>query len=216
MNFVSGEIINQRKVLVPKDIKLPELTEQLSEIGADMLVECVRSLPVSLDNATPQSEEGVTYGVYETNCVIPWQSRAVSSKIYVLYKENSIFYFSVLAKKINKHISEVRWSELDAAQVYNLYRAIYGLYPLTTNFKGKPMKLFNAFLYDCNECNYSKPVGSLEFCEKTQAIRVLCKDRRYIYFRSVRILGKREISALDFYNGYIKNMSVEKRQCMLC
>lgn len=47
-----------------EDIKLPELTEQLSEYGAEMLVECIRSLPTSLENAQPQSSEGVTYGKY--------------------------------------------------------------------------------------------------------------------------------------------------------
>lgn len=49
---------------VPIDIKLPELTEQLSEFGADMLVDCIRTLPRSLENAQPQSTEGVTYGMY--------------------------------------------------------------------------------------------------------------------------------------------------------
>lgn len=49
---------------VPVDIKLPELTEQLSDIGADMLVECMTTLPDSLGNGYPQSRHGVTYGMY--------------------------------------------------------------------------------------------------------------------------------------------------------
>lgn len=77
------------------------------------------------------------------------------------------------------------------------------------------MKLFDAFLVDTEEIVH-KPIGSLEYCEKTNAIRVLCKDRRYIYFRSLRIVGKKQISALDFYNGYIKNLPVEKRQYLVC
>lgn len=47
---------------VSNDIKLPELTEELSTIGANMLVDCLRHLPHSLGNAQPQSNEGVTYG----------------------------------------------------------------------------------------------------------------------------------------------------------
>ncbi|XP_061710613.1 methionyl-tRNA formyltransferase, mitochondrial [Cydia pomonella] len=179
--FDVGEIINQRTVPVPKDILLPELTEQLSEIGAEMLVDCMRTLPESLANAKPQSEEGVTY-----------------------------------AKKINKSISDVRWSDMTATEVYNLYRAIYGLYPLTTTFRNKQLKLFDAFLDETvDSCSVSKPEGSLEYCEKKNAIRVLCKDKTYIYFRSLRIVGKKEITALDFYNGYIKNMPLEKRKCMV-
>ncbi|KAM3967349.1 methionyl-tRNA formyltransferase, mitochondrial [Aphomia sociella] len=177
--FDVGEIISQKLVPISKDIRLPELTEQLSEIGADMLVRCIETLPESLVNAEPQSSEGVTY-----------------------------------AKKIDKTISEVRWTEMDASQVYNLFRAIYGLYPLKTKFREKEMKLFNAFIH--HEDNVVDPtisVGSLEYCPKTNAIRILCRDRKYIYFKSLRIVGKREISALDFYNGYIKNIPLDKRKC---
>ncbi|KAL4716607.1 hypothetical protein ACJJTC_008242 [Scirpophaga incertulas] len=60
--FDVGEIINQRKIKVSKDIKLPELTEQLSDIGAEMLVDCIKLLPESLMNLKPQSNDGVTYG----------------------------------------------------------------------------------------------------------------------------------------------------------
>lgn len=103
---------------------------------------------------------------------------------------------------------------MTAKEVYNLYRAIYGIYPLTTTFKDKSMKLFDAFLQDSDEIDRSnKPVGTLEYSEERNAIRILCKDRRYIYFKSLRIVGKRQISALDFYNGYIKNVPVEKREC---
>ncbi|XP_072940178.1 methionyl-tRNA formyltransferase, mitochondrial [Epargyreus clarus] len=180
--FDVGEIIEQRKVAVPKDIKLPELTDQLSEIGADMLVNCLRSLPTSLEKALPQRNEGVTY-----------------------------------AKKINKNISRVSWSDMSAKEVYNLYRAIYGIYPLTTTFRDKPMKLFNAFLQDMEEmAQYHVPKGTLEYCDKNNALRVVCKDRRYIYFKSLRILGKKEISAIDFYNGYIKNVPIDKRKYVVC
>ncbi|VVD02890.1 unnamed protein product, partial [Leptidea sinapis] len=174
--FDVGEIISQQEVQVPEDILLPQLTTQLSDIGAEMLLDCLRCLPSSLDNAKPQSNHCVTY-----------------------------------AKKINKSISEVQWSDMTAKQVYNLYRAIYGLYPLTTTFRNKPMKLFNAFINkDEEESIDNKPAGSLEYCKRLDAIKILCKDNRYVYFRSVRIVGKREISALDFYNGYIKNVAVDK------
>ncbi|XP_041971339.1 methionyl-tRNA formyltransferase, mitochondrial [Aricia agestis] len=179
--FDVGEIISQVRVPVSTEIKLPELTEQLSDIGADMLVECLKTLPTSLENARPQSNEGVTY-----------------------------------AKKISKSISEVRWKEMTAKEVYNLYRAVYGLYPLSTKFRDKNMKLFKAFLLKTEEVDTSQEVGAIQYCSKTNAVRILCKDRRYIYFKSLRIVGKREISALDFYNGYIKNVSLDKRKLFLC
>ncbi|XP_046963051.1 methionyl-tRNA formyltransferase, mitochondrial isoform X2 [Vanessa cardui] len=179
--FDVGEIISQQEVPISKDIKLPELTEQLSDIGANMLVECLRTLPECLTKAKPQNEEGVTY-----------------------------------AKKIHKEISEVRWSDMTSREVYNLYRAIYGLYPLTTKFRDKQMKLFHAFLIENDPEYTNKSVGSLEYCENTKAIRILCKDKRFIYFKTLRILGKREISALDFYNGYIKNVALDVRKSVIC
>ncbi|XP_013164591.1 PREDICTED: methionyl-tRNA formyltransferase, mitochondrial [Papilio xuthus] len=179
--FDVGEIISQEEVAVSNDIKLPELTEQLSTIGAEMLVDCLRHLPHSLENAQPQSNEGVTY-----------------------------------AKKINKSICEVKWSEMSAIQVYNLYRAIYGLYSLKTKFRDKEMKLFNAFLDDNNEVEPNSPPGTLQYCERTKSLRILCRDRRYINFKSIRIVGKKEITALDFFNGYIKNVSLNKENLMVC
>lgn len=68
--YVAGEIISQKKISISKHIKLPELTERLSDIGADMLVDCLRTLPTSLKNAKPQSDEGVTYGKFELNIII--------------------------------------------------------------------------------------------------------------------------------------------------
>lgn len=101
---------------------------------------------------------------------------------------------------------------MTATQVYNLYRGIYGLHDLTTTFNGKPIKLFDAFVIE-NQTEYeTKPIGSLEYCEKTDALRILCKDNKYVYFKSIRIYGKRKITALDFYNGYIKNISLDKRK----
>lgn len=65
-SLFTGAIIDQRKVSVSKDIKLPELTEQLSDMGADMLVDCLKALPKSLENAEPQGKDGVTYGMITT------------------------------------------------------------------------------------------------------------------------------------------------------
>lgn len=76
------------------------------------------------------------------------------------------------------------------------------------------MKLFDAFLEN-EEVAHDMAPGTLEYNENTNSIRIVCKDRRYVYFKAVRVIGKRKISALDFYNGYIKNVPVEKRQGMI-
>lgn len=103
---------------------------------------------------------------------------------------------------------------MTAIDVYNLHRALFGVYSLTTKFKDRQMKLFDAFIVDHNESNLDLSPGTIEYCNNTNSIKVLCKDKKYINFRSLRIIGKKEITALDFYNGYIKNMPIEKRKCI--
>lgn len=101
---------------------------------------------------------------------------------------------------------------MTAVDVYNLYRALYGVHSLTTKFKDRQIKLFDAFIVDQAQTNVDLRPGTIEYCNTTNSIKVVCKDIKYVHFRSLRIVGKREISALDFYNGYIKNMPVEKRK----
>lgn len=120
----------------------------------------------------------------------------------------------VSAKKINKAMSEVRWTDMSAIEVYNLHRALHGIYPLTTKFRDKLTKLFDAFIDSDLQSDIDLTPGTIQYCNKTHSIKVLCKDRKYVNFKSIRIVGKREITALDFFNGYIKNMSLEKRQCI--
>lgn len=96
---------------------------------------------------------------------------------------------------------------MDAKEVYNLYRGVYEIYTLTTTFRNKKVKLFDAFPDEHNNCGQynDKPAGTFIYCNKISAIKVVCRDKKCICFRFIRIVGKRKISALDFYNGYIKN-----------
>lgn len=101
---------------------------------------------------------------------------------------------------------------MTAIDVYNLHRALFGVYTLTTKFKDRQMKLFDAFLVNQTQTNLDLSPGTIEYCNTTNSIKVLCKDKKYVHFRSLRIIGKKEITAVDFYNGYIKNMPIEKRK----
>lgn len=103
---------------------------------------------------------------------------------------------------------------MSAIEIYNLYRALHGIYSLTTKFREKPMKLFDAFIDSDLQSDLSLTPGTLQYCDKTNSIKVLCKDRKHVNFKSMRIVGKKVITALDFYNGYVKNMPIEKRKCI--
>lgn len=53
--FDVGEILAAQRVAIPDDVKMPELHEKLSSVGADLLVESIKDLsrlePVEQDNS---------------------------------------------------------------------------------------------------------------------------------------------------------------------
>lgn len=82
-------------------------------------------------------------------------------------------------------------------------------------FKSHHLKLKRVYLSigvsKCDNVNkISKSPGHFDFIKdknkNKNLIRVWCKDETTVYFNSVQIKGKREMSALDFRNGYMKNV----------
>lgn len=49
----------------------------------------------------------------------------------------------ISAPKITSKISLVNWDQMSAKQVYNLHRALLGLYPLTTSYQNTKVKLLD-------------------------------------------------------------------------
>lgn len=47
---------------VPTNVLMPVLRFRLAFLGAELLYECIKNLPDSLQHAQPQSEENITYG----------------------------------------------------------------------------------------------------------------------------------------------------------
>lgn len=64
--FDVGEIVDQKRVEIPPDMKMPELHSKLASLGAELLLKAVRELPENLKNARKQPDEGVTLG----KCII--------------------------------------------------------------------------------------------------------------------------------------------------
>jgi methionyl-tRNA formyltransferase len=51
--------------------------------------------------------------------------------------------FNIVAPKTTSKISLVKWDSMMAKNVYDLHRGLLGLYPLTTTFNNKTIKLFD-------------------------------------------------------------------------
>lgn len=84
----TGDIISMREVVLTDTTNCEMLSEQLSNLGADMIVQTLNSLPVALQSAYKQPEEGAIYAEKITKefCRINWNDTAenVQHKIMAL------------------------------------------------------------------------------------------------------------------------------------
>lgn len=115
------------------------------------------------------------------------------------------------APKFGPSLAKINWKESTSIQVYNLSRALFGVYQLETMFRSHHLKLKRVYISigesKCDAVNkITKSPGHFDFIKDKNVIRVWCKNETTIYFNSVQIKGKREMSALDFRNGYMKNV----------
>lgn len=117
------------------------------------------------------------------------------------------------APKITSKISLVKWDEMTAKNVYDLHRGLLGLYPLTTKFGDKTIKLFDVQ-------QTSKPIsgtnaendvpGLVRFDRKSSALIVACKGPSWISIKRVIMAGHSPMSAMDFRNGFMQGKMKEK------
>ncbi|XP_015116239.1 methionyl-tRNA formyltransferase, mitochondrial [Diachasma alloeum] len=112
------------------------------------------------------------------------------------------------APKIQKSISIVKWAELTAREVYNLQRALTGIFPLKTTFQGKSLKIFGVKL----PCKLPRDVydlksnpGMVVYDKQDRLLMVQCKNDSWVTIEEILMPGKRKMSAVDFNNGFIKN-----------
>ncbi|XP_070522001.1 methionyl-tRNA formyltransferase, mitochondrial isoform X2 [Cardiocondyla obscurior] len=110
-----------------------------------------------------------------------------------------------LAPKITSKISVVNWNEMTANNVYDLHRALVGLYPLKTKFDGMGVKLLNVQQTSRprDEKNADVP-GVVRFNWKTNALVVTCKGPSWISVMKVSVEHYSVMSARDFANGFIR------------
>lgn len=113
-----------------------------------------------------------------------------------------------LAPRVTSKIAIIDWNKHSALELYNLSRAIDGLYQITTYFNGNAVKLYN--VKEFNRAGSKVKPGSLFFDKVHKLLLVQCSDGMCISSDKIGI-NKKVISALDFNNGYVKNMPVEKR-----
>ena len=120
------------------------------------------------------------------------------------------------APRVTSSLAVVNWQEMEARKVYNLHRALTGMYSLTTRWHGLPIKLLEPSLnigisepdqQTSNRRLLNTP-GCVELDHTRSFLRVLCADNQWIGFRALIVPGKKPMSPQDFYNGYLSKHNV--------
>uniref|UniRef100_A0A1B0D9Q0 Methionyl-tRNA formyltransferase, mitochondrial n=1 Tax=Phlebotomus papatasi TaxID=29031 RepID=A0A1B0D9Q0_PHLPP len=178
-HFDIGEILAQRRIPIEPDSLMPQIHDDLAQIGGSLLLECLENLEDSLANAKPQSSEGVSY-----------------------------------APKVNKKPEAVRWEHCKANEIFNIYRAYYSFKHLVTTWQEFSLKLLAISVRELSSSSQltalrEKPPGSFIFHKLERCLIVKCSQDTYLNILSVGIEGKRAMSALDFYNGFIRKRPKE-------
>ncbi|KAK2586276.1 hypothetical protein KPH14_001531 [Odynerus spinipes] len=110
------------------------------------------------------------------------------------------------APKLTPNISLIIWDEMSATHIYNLQRALTGLYPLTTKFQDITIKLLDVRkIQKSSHLSHIKPdiPGVVTFDKVNNVLIVKCKDDSWVSVAKVSMPGRRLMSAKDFNNGFI-------------
>lgn len=112
-----------------------------------------------------------------------------------------------IAPKVVDELAHIRWPDMSAMQVYNLYRALFSYKRLYTSWHGELVRIAEvtpSVDSDSTATAAPKPPGTVEYCRTTRELRVWCADGRTVGVRQLSVAGKRAGSAADFNNGYLR------------
>lgn len=105
------------------------------------------------------------------------------------------------APRVTQKMAHVDWNKMSAKDVYNLDRALTGLFPLHSSFNGVVVKLYN--VCKCSDVG-AKP-GSVVYDKGSRTLQIRCADGRCVSVDRIGVQGKKVMSAPDFANGYMKH-----------
>ncbi|KAJ8961726.1 hypothetical protein NQ318_021326 [Aromia moschata] len=122
------------------------------------------------------------------------------------------------APKVTSDFAVVRWDELSSSQIYNLDRAMSGLFPLTTSWEGIPLKLigiresaFSESAFGDIDETFLKP-GFLSYNKRSKTLKVVCAMRTCVSVEKIGVFGKRIMTGSEFCIGYcIHKLPPDKR-----
>lgn len=114
------------------------------------------------------------------------------------------FLINVIAPKVDKNLSIIDWDLMDSNSVYNKYRALCGLWPLTTTWHGTPVKLLKLCNFQNLNIETQLTSGKLMYDKQRQKLFVKCGGKGgYVSIEKLKIPGHKTMSGKDFFNGFV-------------
>lgn len=101
-------------------------------------------------------------------------------------------------------MSTIKWEVSDSNFIYNKYRALCGLWPLTTIWHGTPVKLLKVYKYIMPNLDTQLKPGQLMYDKQRHKLTVKCGGKGgYVSIEKLKIPGHKTMSGKDFYNGFV-------------
>jgi len=105
---------------------------------------------------------------------------------------------------VEKNISVIDWDVTDSNAVYNKYRALCGLWPLTTTWHGTPVKLLKVCKYQIPNVETELIPGQLVYDKRSHKLAVKCGGKGgCVSVEKLNISGHKTMSGKDFFNGFV-------------
>ncbi|XP_017780867.1 PREDICTED: methionyl-tRNA formyltransferase, mitochondrial isoform X2 [Nicrophorus vespilloides] len=109
------------------------------------------------------------------------------------------------APKISSSMANVDFRRKTCKEIYDLGRALTGVFPLLVHFQDKPVKLHNVSCYE--RCEHSEVPGTIAFDRSKKIVKVFCTDG-FVAVDKLGVLNKKVMNASEFNNGYLKKTDV--------
>lgn len=98
----------------------------------------------------------------------------------------------------------IDWNITDSNSVYNKYRALSGLWPLTTTWHGIPVKLIKVCKYHMPNVECQLKPGQLVYDKRKNKLSVKCGGKGgYVLIEKIKMSGHKTMSGKDFFNGFL-------------
>ena len=175
--FDVGDIVKQVEYRIPERATTPLVYDALSVLGAETLVQTLEDLEGAFSSAQPQPKKGITK-----------------------------------APKPKKEDGHIIFQTMTASEVDRRVRSLEGLVTVYCEWiNGFRLKLFDVVdpskvetfrIDEIIEDTNAEP-GSIFYHRKRRLLCFKCCDMKWIAFESVSLQGRKRMSSLSFFNGFM-------------